>query len=125
MSDHQKFVATALRLIAKHGRDVNFKRLSSTEANVDKPWRGTSLSPVSFGPFKAVFVPFRGLDFGSLYLDSSLFKEVEQVCLCAGGQADLETMHIITDSSKDYKIEWVRRLRPGDQTVLYVFGVGS
>lgn len=124
MSDHQKFVALALRLIAKHGRNVNFKRISSTETDADKPWRGTNLPAASFGPFKAVFVPFRGFEFGSEYFDSALFKEVEQICLCAGGQADLETMHIVTDTSKDYKIEWVQRLRPGDQTVLYAFGVG-
>ena len=124
MSDHSKFIALALRLIAKHGRDVTFKVISSTPADADKPWRGTATPPTPIGPLKAVFVPFRGFEFGSEFTDNALFKEVEQICLCAGGQADLETMHIVTDTSKDYKIEWVQRLRPGDQTVLYAFGVG-
>jgi len=124
MSDHAKFVNLALRLIDKHGRNVTFKRLSSTPTIPAQPWRGSSTTPTSFGPFRAVFVPFRGYTFGAEFIDTSLFKEVEQICLVAGGQEDLETCHLVTDSSKDYKIEWVQRLRPGDQTVLYAFGVG-
>ena len=123
MSEHQKFAALALRLIAKHGRNVTFKTISSTASNMDKPWRGTSTSPSQIGPLKAVFVPFRGFEFGSVFNDTALFKDVEQICLVAGGQANLETTHLITDSGKDYKVEWVQRLRPGDQTVLYAFGV--
>lgn len=123
MSNHQNFIALALRLIAKHGRDVTFKVLSSTAADADKPWRGTATAPTVIGPLKAVFVPFRGYEFGSEYTDTSLFKEVEEVCLVAGGQGDLETAHLLTDGGKELKIEWVQRLRPGDQTVLYAFGV--
>lgn len=123
MSDHSKFIALALRLIAKHGRDVTFKVISSTPADADKPWRGTATPPTPIGPLKAVFVPFRGFEFGSEFTDNALFKEVEQICMVAGGQGNLETTHLITDSGKDYKVEWVQRLRPGDQTVLYAFGV--
>ena len=123
MSDHQRFIALALRLIAKHGRNVTFKVISSTPADATKPWRGTATPPTLIGPLKAVFVPFRGFEFGSVFNDTALFKEVEQICLVAGGQGDLETTHLITDSGKDYKVEWVQRLRPGDQTVLYAFGV--
>lgn len=123
MSDHQRFIDLALRLIAKHGRDVNFKVVSPVAADADKPWRGTATPPETIGPLKAVFVPFRGFEFGSVFKDIALFKEVEQICLVAGGQGDLETTHLLTDSSKDYKVEWVQRLRPGDQTVLYAFGV--
>lgn len=123
MSDHQKFIALALRLIAKHGRDVTFEVISSTPADVDKPWRGTATAPTPIGPLKAVFVPFRGFEFGSEFVDNQLFKEVEEICLVAGGQGSLETVHLIKDSGKDYKVEWIQRLRPGDQTVLYAFGV--
>lgn len=123
MSDHAKFAALAKRLIDKNGRNVTFKRLSPTPAVPAQPWRGNTTTPTSFGPFKAVFVPFRGFTFGSEFIDTSLFKEVELICMVAGGQADLETYHLITDSSKDYKIEWTQRLRPGDQTILYAFGV--
>ena len=123
MSNHQKFIALALRLIAKHGRDVTFQVINSTPANADKPWRGTATPPTPIGPLKAVFVPFRGFEFGSEFTDNALFKEVEQICMVAGGQGNLETTHLITDSGKDYKVEWVQRLRPGDQTVLYAFGV--
>lgn len=123
MSHHAKFAALAQRLIAKHGRDVTFKRLSPTAAVPAQPWRGNTTTPTSFGPFKAVFVPFRGFEFGSEFFDNSLFKEVELICLVAGGQADLETCHLLNDANRDYKIEWAQRLRPGDQTVLYAFGV--
>lgn len=123
MSDHQRFITLALRLIAKHGRDVTFKVISSTPADSDKPWRGTAAPPAPIGPLKAVFVPFRGFEFGSEFTDNALFKEVEQICMVAGSQGSLETTHLISDSGKDYKVEWVQRLRPGDQTVLYAFGV--
>lgn len=123
MSDHQKFVDFALRLINKHGRDVTFKVISSVEADATKPWRGTATPPTVQGPFKAAFVPFRGFEFGSQFFDTDLVKEVEEVCLCAGGQADLELAHYLVDHGKDFKIEWVRRLYPGDQKILYAFGV--
>ena len=123
MSNHQKFIALALRLIAKHGRDVTFQVINSTPADADKPWRGTATPPTQIGPLKAVFVPFRGFEFGSEFTDNALFKEVEQICMVAGGQGNLETTHLITDSGKEYKIEWVQKLRPGDQTILYAFGV--
>lgn len=123
MSDHQKFIDLALRLIAKHGRNVNFQTISSTPQDVDKPWKGTVAAPSSVGPIKAVFVPFRGFEFGSVFTDVSLFKEVDEICLVAGGQGDLETCHEIADSGRNRKIEWIQRLRPGDQTVLYAFGV--
>ena len=123
MSNHQKFIALALRLIAKHGRNVTFKVINSTPADADKPWRGTATPPTPIGPLKAVFVPFRGFEFGSEFTDNALFKEVEQICMVAGGQGNLETTHLITDSGKDYKVEWIQRLRPGGQTILYAFGV--
>ncbi len=123
MSDHAKFAALAQRLIAKHGRDVTFARVSNVAANADQPWRGTVTADTVLGPFKAVFIPFRGFTFGSEYTDTSLFKEVEHVCMVAGGQGDLETCHKVTDLGKEYKIEWVQKLRPGDQTILYAFGV--
>lgn len=123
MSDHQKFIDLALRLIAKHGRDVTYKVISSTPSDPTKPWRGTTTPPTVLGPFKSVFVPFRGYEFGSEFEDSQLFKEVKEICMCAGAQADLETAHLLTDNGVDYKIEWVQRLRPGDQTILYAFGV--
>lgn len=123
MSDHQKFVDLALRLIAKNGRDVSFEVLSSTPVDATKPWRGTGTAPTTIGPVKAVFVPFRGFEFGSVFTDSELFKEVEEICLVAAGQGNLETAHLLSDGGKKYKIEWAQRLRPGDQTVLYAFGV--
>jgi hypothetical protein len=123
MSDHQKFIDTAVRLIAKHGRDTSFEVISSTPANPDMPWRGTNTPPLVIGPLKAAFVPFRGFTFGSEYLDNQLFKECDEVCLVGGGQGELETAHMVMDGAVTFKVEWVQRLRPGDQTILYAIGV--
>lgn len=123
MSDHQRFTNLALRLINKHGRNVTFKTVSSVLADATKPWKGTITAPSSIGPLKAAFVPFRGFEFGSVFNDTQLFKECDEICLVAGGQGDLETAHVVVDRTKDFKIEWVQRLYPGDQKILYAFGV--
>lgn len=123
MSDHQHFIDTALRLIAKHGRSISFKVKSSIPSDITKPWRGTSSPDTTIGPVKAVFVPFRGFEFGSAFTDSNLFKEVEEICLVAGSQGDIETAHLLVDGGKEFKIEWGQRLYPGDQRILYAFGV--
>lgn len=123
MSDHQHFIDTALRLIAKHGRNVSFKLVSSVEADATMPWKGTATAPTTIGPFKAAFVPYRGFEFGSAFEDNQLFKECEEICLVAGSQADLETAHLVTDRGADFKIQWIQRLYPGDQKILYAFGI--
>lgn len=123
MSNHQKFIDTAFRLIAKHGRDTFFEIISAVKADPTRPWRGTDAQPTILGPFKAAYVPFRGFTFGSEYTDTQLFKECDEVCLCAGGQGDLETAHMLVDDGIRFKIEWVQRLKPGDQKILYALGV--
>ena len=123
MSNHQKFIDTALRLIAKHGRDTMFNTVSSALKNPEKPWQGTATADSVVGPLKAVYVPFRGFEFGSEFKDSQLFKEVEEICLVAGSKADLEKVDKIVDDGASYKVEWVQRLRPGNQTILYAMGV--
>ena len=123
MSDHQHFTDVALRLIKKHGRNVTFKTVSPVPVDVTKPWKGTNTAPISIGPLKAAFVPFRGCEFGSVFNDTQLFKECDEICHVAGGQGDLETAHVVVDRTKDFKIEWVQRLYPGDQKILYAFGV--
>lgn len=120
---HQKFVATAKRLIDKHGRMVQFEIVSSQPQESDRPWWGTAAAPVVIGPLKAAFVPFRGFEFGSLFEQKSLFKECDEICLVSGGQGDLELAHFLVDEGRKFKIEWVQRLRPGTVTVLYAFGV--
>ena len=122
MSDHAKFVATATRLINKHGREVQLKVLSSHVADSTKPWKGVDTPPTAVSVM-AAFVPFRGFEFGSMFLDDELLKSVDEVCLVAANGTELEKSHIINDESVDYKIEWARRLKPGGQVILYAFGV--
>lgn len=123
MADHQKFVNLALRLIKKHGRMTSFRIVSNASANPDKPWQGTATAPESVGPLPAVFLPFRGFEFGSLFTTGDLNKEVDEICMVAGDPEGIEHAHVVIDEGKDYKIQWVQRLRPADKTILYAFGI--
>lgn len=123
MSNHQKFIDLALRLLKKHGRDVSLKIISGVPVDTDMPWRGTATAPTTIGPMKGAFVPYRGFEFGSAFMDAQLFKECEEICLIAGSQGDLETAHILIDRGKDFKVEWIQRLFPGEQKIFYAVGV--
>jgi hypothetical protein len=123
MADHARFVALATRLIEKNGRDVILKEKSGTATDTNKPWKGSTSSPTVLGTVKAVFVPFRGFEFGSTFTDDELMKSVDEVCLIAGGNDAFDNTTLIYDETKDLKVEWIRRLRPADLTVLYAFGV--
>ena len=123
MSDHQKFVALATRLITKHGREVTFKVLSGSRIDPGRPWVGLTSEPKVLATVKAVFIPFRGFEFATMFEDDDLFKNVTELCLVAGGQGILENAHVIQDADKNYKIEITRRFTPGDQTIIYAFGV--
>lgn len=123
MADHGKYVALAKRLIAKHGRDVTLKVISATHRDPDQPWLGTNQPPTVLGPLKAAFVPFRGYEFGAMYEQDELFKNVNEVCLIAGEQAEIEFANTLTDEGKDYHIEGIRKLRPADRTIVYALAV--
>lgn len=122
MSDHAKFVSLAQRLIDKHGRQVSVRTLSSTPTDGTKPWKNMTGAPTDVS-VKAAFVPFRGFEFGSMFIDDELLKRADQVCLIQGSVGDFESATQITDDGISYKIEWARRLKPGDQVIVYAFGV--
>lgn len=126
MGEYDKALALAQRLIAKKGRAVSLQRLTSTPTDASMPWKGQG-SPVVEQTLavQAVFLPHTGtIDLGKyLEITEDLLKRCEQVALIAGSTVDLTTFHQFLDAGSTWKIEWMRELKPGDLTVLYVFGV--
>lgn len=123
---HEEFVELALELITEDGRRVDFIRKGTAPAAGSKPWQGTSglsSETVTIPNVPAVFVPFRGFEFGSEFLDVKMYKEVSEICLVPNIGVDLEGCHGILDEGREFRIEWIQRLRPGTTTVLYAFGV--
>lgn len=119
-------IALAQRLIQKNGRTVALQLLSSTAADATKPWKGAATPTVAqTQSASAVFLPASGsMDLGSLGIDKELLKRVEQVAMVAGlPGTDLASFTTVLDGSSRFKIDWVRTLKPSDDTVLYVFGV--
>lgn len=123
MSDHQHFAALALRLIEKNGRSVVFSKIDSTPVDASKPWKGSESNSIVLLESKAAFIPRKGLELGIDFVDDELLKKAEKVCLVAGGQALIESAHTMTDLGVIYKIDWVKELHPGDQSLLYAVGV--
>lgn len=122
MADHAKFAALAKRLITKHGRTVTFKQLPNTPVDPTKPWKGAATAPTVIATSIAVFVPPKGLEFGTDFLDEQLLKSCTEVCL-ANADADLTKAHLLHDGGQDFKINWVRRLQPADIALVYAIGV--
>jgi len=126
MVDYVRSLALAQRLITANGRTVAVQKLSSTPADVNKPWEGTTLPTVAttVSP-KAVFVPHTGAgDLGKYLVDEELLKRCDQVVLIAyDGTNDLGTFTQVQDGGSTWKIVWVRELKPGDLTILYAIGV--
>jgi hypothetical protein len=121
--DYAELVATVRELIAGTGRLVTFNKLSATVADATKPWKpsGTPLSANAY----ATFVPLSSAqDLGLMIEDSELFRRASQVCLVApDANVLLDTYNTITDAGVDWRVEWVRVLKPGDTVLLLAFGV--
>lgn len=126
MSDHQEFVDLAIELIDENGRGMEIDRLGNTPLDPNTPWDKSTVVEVDNTVVSvAVFLPAEGSGFGFLGVDQDLLKETEQVCLMYPDSlgTDLATYHRIRDNAVNWKINWVRKLAPGDQTILYAFGV--
>lgn len=125
MSDHSDFIALAQELIAEEGRAITVQQLGATPADNAKPWQGPATPTVTtdadvFG----VFLPVSSLqDLGFKSEDDDLIKRADQVILVPPTTVDLRDMHQVLDKSVVWKIEWVQVLEPGDQVILYAFGV--
>lgn len=122
MSEHAKFLPFVDKMIKKHGREVIFKELSNIPADSDKPWEGSNGIPRIIQKTMGCFVPFRGFEFGSNFIDEELLKRSDQVLLVYP-VINLDNATIVVDAGVEYKVDWIRRLKPAEVVLLYAFGV--
>jgi hypothetical protein len=123
--DYSKAVGLCQKLINASGRLITIERLSGTAQDSTKPWKGAGTPTVEKSiKQKGTFLIHEGRrDLGFLGLDEELLKRVEQIVLVAPGTVDLTDYNAILDNTVRYSIEWLRILKPGSVTCLYVFGV--
>jgi hypothetical protein len=121
--DYAELVTTVRELIDGTGRSVTFNRLGTTVADANKPWKpsGAAVTQAVY----ATFVPLSSLqELGLEFEDSELFRSASQACLVAPhASVDLSTYNTITDNGVEWRIEWVKVLKPGDTVLLLAFGV--
>ena len=123
-TDYTEFVTLAQEIIADNGRDVTIQLLSSTPANAATPWRGPATPTVQTQrTVKAVFVPSQGTNLGIDVVSDELLRRVEEVCLIAPTDIELQGFTRIVDGGVNYTIDWVQVLKPGPLIVLYFFGI--
>jgi len=126
MVDYVKLAATALRLVEKNGRTVQFVKLDTTPlADSTKPWRGTSnprTTPDATLDLKAVVVGPTSLGFKTTVSD--FLKKSEQIMIVATTQ-DLSQYNEIVDNSRRWKIDGFEKLAPAGTTILYFVGVSQ
>lgn len=121
--DYAELVAVAQSLISATGRQVTFQRLSTTAADLTKPWNGTGSPTVQVSAtLFATFVPATGSGFGREFVSEEMLKRVEQVCLVAPNANNMSTFNTIVDGAT-WGIEWVYELKPGATTLLWAIGV--
>lgn len=123
--DAVKAVSLAQRLINKNGRKIEVQRLSSKAADTNKPWRGPGVPTIEKRyKTKGAFVAVYGrTNLGSMGITPELLLRVDEVVLVAGGLEDLETYHQILDGTQTWRIESINKLKPGDTSILYAFGL--
>jgi hypothetical protein len=126
--DYSEDLALAKELIAEYGRSVTVQHLSAGSATSDTPWKGAGTPTVDKSHrTMGAFLPLSGSnDLGKLVRDKELLKRCEQVVLIPGtgkSSTDLGDFVRILDNATLWKIEWVKELKPGDTSLLYVMGV--
>lgn len=129
--DYSKNLATAKRLVAKYGRQVSIVKLKQTSADPDKPWESPADArtdpEAQANVFGTPVPPSSQTSLGLKALSPELAKQVEQIFILEPGSTDpdnLESYHLLMDSSTEYKILAVEKFRPGDTTLLYFMWVG-
>lgn len=123
--NYTRVQATALRLIASAGREINVVKYSTAE-EAGKPWR-TPANPRADHDDEvavmAVSVPVSSATrMGFFAQQEDLVKTVQQTWLI-GGDVDLDGFNGIEVDGVPYKIRLLDRLRPADVTLMYVLGV--
>lgn len=127
MAEYDKFVALATSLLTKKGRKVTLQQLGNSAQDPSKPWRGSSFADIAmqYNDVPAAFVPVIGKDLGVVVTDKELLKRSQQVVIVAPVTEGIENkVDQIQDSDgSTWKVVWGQCLRPGSQTIFYVFGL--
>lgn len=127
MAEYDKFVALATSLLTKKGRKITLQQLGNSAQDHSKPWRGSSFADIAmqYNDVPAAFVPVIGKDLGVVVTDKELLKRSQQVVIVAPVTEGIENkVDQIQDSDgSTWKVVWGQCLRPGSQTIFYVFGL--
>lgn len=121
MAIHDKFAATAERLIAKHGRDMTLYQLSRSAADSNKPWEGASTGFADSLTGKALLT-----DYTDDEVDGEIIRRTDKKLLFAAktaGMKDLTKFDKLDDGGSIYSIVRVKLLKPGTTSILYTIQV--
>lgn len=128
--DYNALAATARGLVEANGRQVTLRKLATTPADANKPWRGAA-SPAGApaaqaAPYGVAVPPSSAVALGMSTKDTDLVKRSEQIFILTpveGETLDYSTMTELVDGTEPYRIVAVEKLRPADVTLLYFVGV--
>lgn len=115
--------ALAVRLIAKNGRKVTFRVLSTTPVNPAEPW-GPNTPDTDIKNVDAVFVEYQSPE-----IDGTLIQQGDKKCLIA--KLSLPNIDpkienkIVESNGSTWNIVRINTLQPGglDETIMYTIQV--
>lgn len=125
--DYSRALATAQRLVTRYGRLISLQGVSPGPADANNPLAGPAAAPAALSGIPAAFVEPSSLQ--SLGLSASLvalFANCTQIAIVApvSGMGDFTSMKFLIDTdAKQWKIERISTLQPGDTILLYYIGV--
>lgn len=125
MAVHDKFAATAQRLITRHGRVMTFSKLSRTPGTPTKQWRGPSDAPASGYEFQ---IPATAVvvDYNEEEIDGDQVRRGDKRLLVAAmphAGVDLLRADTVLDGAGIYGIIKGSLLKPGTTEILYEFQI--
>lgn len=129
MAEYDSARALAERLIAKKGRALSIRLVTDTALTPDpdpRPWQ----PPASQVAEAILNVKGVILDARRMFFEGTLIKIVEKKAYIAvqnTGAADvaISKKDVLVDGTREYRIETLELLAPGDQAVLYILELRS
>lgn len=127
MAVHDKFANTAERLIAKHGRPVQVRKLSRTPADDNKPWRGPDVTAPSGYEFDveatAVVIDWTEREFeeDQTRRGSRRLLIAAKPHVLADPPVQLLKADSLLDEGEVYSLSSGSLLKPGTTAILYDF----
>lgn len=122
--DYVKIAATVTKLINANGRDITISKIDKATQDPNKPWKQSTTPPALLGSLatRGVFVPPSGTGFGMSFVPAELLARCDEVLLVGPAVEDMDTYNLILDNGLRYSIEWVYKLKPNFNVLLYAFG---